>query len=194
MLVALSVFSLLTTVLLGAIQQVRPLYQASRTTSARTELNTIADFLEETIAGAVPLVLVGSEDSGHRLAFTGGQTRMRFVGTVRVGSDQSGLREISIVFLPDEDELLLETNLRRPAKRQPTLIPIVEGIENARFEYLAEPEAEGPRDWLTSWLRPDTLPSAVRITIARGGSEPAFMVRRTIFLRNAFHSARRSAS
>lgn len=194
LLVALSVFSLLSVVLLSAIQQVRPLYQASRTASARTELNTVADFLEETIAGAVPLVIIGSESSGQRLAFTGDRTSMRFVGIVRVGSDQTGLREISIRFLSGESQLSLETNLRRPAEREPTQIPIVEGIENASFEYLAEQRTDGSRTWLTAWSQPETLPTAVRITIRRSGSEPTHAVSRIIFLRNATHSTLKSAS
>ncbi|MBV7518879.1 hypothetical protein [Ensifer sp. ENS12] len=192
-LVALSVFSLLTMVLLGAIQQIRPLYQASKSATSRTELNTIADFLDETIAGAVPLVIIGSEQSGERLAFVGSQTSMRFVGTVRVGSEQVGLREISISYLPDKSELLLEATLRRPAKPEPTVVHIAR-IDDARFEYLSEREPEGGSVWQGAWSKPDTLPTAIRMTIGGASKDPALAVRRTIFLRNASYSLRRSAS
>ncbi len=193
-LVALSVFSLLAIVLLGAIQQIRPLYQASKSATSRTELNTIADFLEETIAGAVPLVIIGNEQSGERLAFVGNQANMKFVGMVRVGSDQSGLREISITYLVERSELLLATARRRPSKLEPTLTPIADEIADARFEYLSEKEPGRPPVWLSAWSKPDMLPTAVRITISRADGRPALAVRRTIFLRNASYSLRRSAS
>ncbi|WP_156408485.1 MULTISPECIES: hypothetical protein [unclassified Ensifer] len=191
-LVGLSILSLLSIVLLGAFQQIYPLYRAGKNAGESVELGVIADFLEGTIEGALPVAEIHSAD--RRVAFEGSSHRLRFVGNLRVGSDEVGFREIVISFEPaDGGKLMLETASRRTEKGEITQELIVEGIYNLRFEFLANVSSDGPV-WKDMWSDADRIPAAVRVTIRKQDGRPSIGIRRTIFLRNAVHSLRKSAS
>ncbi len=194
-LVALSVFSLLTIVLLGAFQQLRPLYTASKFARERTELHTIADFLANAIEYAIPLTRIDTENSDRRIAFEGNPAGVRFVGPLRVGSDETGLQAISITLVQNDQkgQLLLETMPRRTGNRESVLELLVSDLKQVRFEFLAG-SGTPATGWTDQWTRPDQMPEAVRITFHSKSTGPELKVRRTIFLKNAIHSLRRSAS
>lgn len=129
------------------------------------------------------------------MAFEGSAHRLRFVGNLRVGSDEVGFREIAIAFEPaDGGKLMLETAFRRTGKGEITQELIVEGIYDLRFELLASPSSDGSPVWKDMWSDADRIPAAVRVTIRKQDGRPSIGIRRTIFLRNAVHSLRKSAS
>ena len=191
-LVGLSILSLLSIVLLGAFQQIHPLYRAGKNAGESVELGVIADFLEGTIEGALPVAEIHSAD--RRVAFEGSPQRLRFVGNLRVGSDEVGLREIAIAFeAKDDGKLTVETSSRRTEKGEVKQELIGERIQDLRFEFLANPASDGVV-WKDMWSGADRIPAAVRVTIRRQDGGPSIAIRRTIFLRNALHSLRKSAS
>ncbi|KSV75911.1 hypothetical protein N185_15815 [Sinorhizobium sp. GW3] len=184
-LVALSVLSLLSVVLLGALQQIQPLRQATRDMGVRAELNVLADFLEETISAASLLARV-DENPDKRIAFEGDETRLLFVGPLRIGSERLGLRELAITLAPRgaTGELWIDSWLRRAKRGKTTRSLIADDLSFVRFEYLTENVPPGRATWKHEWAS-DILPVAVKATIRKASANGTLEVQRTIFLKNA---------
>lgn len=178
MLVTLALLAALSTILLGAVAQFRPLGNLAESANGRIELATATAFLQKTVEDARNLYLLNAPPE-QRHAFEGAARSMRFPTILRVGSDQLALRDIAIVEGESNGSLsvVLENSPRRfsAGSLASEQFSVIDNIEDFSFQFLDAPQAEAadPPTWRAEWPYPERLPYAVKITLRakRGQSE-----------------------
>ncbi|PDT00061.1 hypothetical protein CO666_32680 [Rhizobium chutanense] len=170
MLVTLALLAALSTVLLGAVAQFRPLRTLAQSADGQIELTAAASFLQATIADARSVYLIDA-GSQKRFVFEGSDHSLHFPAVLRVGSDQIALRDISIdrVETGGSVSIALRNTPRRLASTAPAseIFPVIEDIVDVNFEFLdgTNPASPEPQLWLPQWSHPERLPYAVKITL-----------------------------
>ncbi|MGR9355879.1 prepilin-type N-terminal cleavage/methylation domain-containing protein [Rhizobium leguminosarum] len=169
MLVTLALLAALSTVLLGAVAQFRPLRTLAQSTDGQIELATAVSFLQATIADARSVYLIDA-GSQKRRVFEGSERSLHFPTVLRVGSDQTALRDISIDRVETSGSVsIVLRNTPRRLTTAPTVevFPIMEDIVDVNFQFLEGTDPAGPESdvWLGQWNHPERLPYAVKITL-----------------------------
>lgn len=114
------------------------------------------------------------EDGESRIIFIGDSRMVQYVAPMPgyLGKGGPQVQVIELVNGPDGLDLLFNHQLLQgydPAlafPREP--IALMEGIESARFEFLAKDENGELMGWVSSWDTPEMLPVAVRLDIDLG--------------------------
>ena len=189
MLVTLALLAALSTILLGAVAQFRPLRTLAQSADGQIELATAVAFLEATIADARSVYLVDSNPE-KRLVFEGSEHSLHFPAVLRVGSDQIALRDISIERA--ETNGLVSVVLRNTPRRLTStalpseVFPIMEDIVDVNFQFLAGTDlgSTEPQIWLSRWSHPERLPYAVKLTVQAKRGLKSFAASRIMLLQS----------
>jgi len=166
-LVTLALMAMLTTIMSGAIGQLRNLSSASHRNDANVELEAILAYLDRMISSAQTLPLMAGSD---RLLFTGTGNNLQFVAVARLGVRGQGLRDVSVSFIDEGDSkrLVQAVTPRRFDRGQAEQIQVVlaENLEAVTFEYRSWGRGKEPNSsWLGEWNAPGLLPSAIRVKV-----------------------------
>lgn len=174
MLVTLCLTALLSTLMLGAIVQLRPMLLAYEKNNAEIELDALGNYLQDVISSARLLALM-SDDPSQKIMFEGSETGFRFVSVVKVGSDRSALRDVLIEVRGSgrNVELVQQNRLRRLdlANRDQQFV-VATKLKRVKFQYLTQAVGNQPMHWLDVWSASQKkMPVAIKIEIAMGELE-----------------------
>lgn len=165
LLAALALVALIAGLAAGFIGQLRVVTDMQAEAAARAELAAAAQLVQRSLSGAreLPLLTAGEGSA----VFIGEPDAMRFNAVARRGFGALGLGEVRIVASPQPGRIALFQTIqsRRPPGEAPPAedFLVADPLRAVRFEYL------GPDGtFLPSW-QADTLPVAVRVTLARDG-------------------------
>ena len=189
MLVTLALLAALSTILLGAVAQFRPLRTLAQSADGQMELATAVAFLEATIADARSVYLINA-DREKKLAFEGSQHSLHFPTVLRVGSDQIALRDISIE--RTETNGLISIVLRNTPRRLTSTalpseaFPIMEDIVDINFQFLEGTDLASAESqtWLSRWSHPERLPYAVKVTVEANRGLKSLTASRIVLLQS----------
>ncbi len=180
-LITITIISLLSMVIVSALNQVRTMSAISHRTDHEVRYGAILNYLEATLAAARPLRLLGRGENSI-IVMDGGIDRLDFVTIAKTGTVTQSLREV-IWAQSEEGKQSQFTQFTKPRRLQPELQSgdrniLAGGDLSVSFRYLAADQQRADDQlWLREW-KSDHLPSAVKIEIqSRNDSRQILMTR-----------------
>ena len=171
-LVAITIFSLVITVLFAGYRlAMRSWESGERTHAAVSELRLAGSFIRRHTTQAFPLAI--SESSAWRLWFEGEARGLAFVTAMPTYLGQGGMYEMTLKVDEQKDGATLVVSRRllhpdaEPGKPgvDDLARPLLENLESAQFDYFGATENDGEESWHTSWQGRQRLPRLVRLRI-----------------------------
>jgi hypothetical protein len=166
MLVALALLGILTGMMVPFLQQWRVIDRKRTEMAWQAEVDALARYLEQAIAGAMPLPLL-DKDLSRRFPMKGRADSIRFVTVARRGIDSAGLFEAEIaVRSSDGEKQLVEIFRQRRATEGagPIEITLMDDIDAVVFRYL-DAGGNDPK-WTDSRTTQAGLPTAIRLSVS----------------------------
>lgn len=137
-------------------------------------------FVRRVLGSVQPLRL--TRLPGRPLAFAGTTDRLVLVAPL---AEQAGLRTIELAFEPGRGAFrLLMRNGPPPYGSASLLDPVagtdsrtlIDGLENAGFDYFGSLRPQEPARWHTAWDNPIQLPALIRMKLLRRDGHPVDLV------------------
>ena len=174
MLVALTLFALLSVMLLGGLRF------GTRATSAGTaqqewsaEIATTANFLRNQLADAQPID-IGGNPVQPAIAFDGSADSVEFVGlppahlalgglhifTITVDKNDAGVRQLVVIWR------LIRSDGTSTTLSPPHRSVLLDHVASVAFSYFGGSTADETPDWHESWSEMPQLPLLIRLRIA----------------------------
>jgi general secretion pathway protein J len=172
MLVAITIFSLVITVLYAGYRvAIRSWESGERTHAAVSELRLAGSFIRRHTTQAFPLAI--SENRAWRLWFDGEAQGLVFVTAMPTYLGQGGMYEMTLKVDEQDDGTSLVVSRRllhpdaEPGKPgvDDLVRPLLEKLESAQFAYFGTTGEDGEESWHTSWQGRQRLPRLVRLRI-----------------------------
>ncbi len=187
LLVGLTVLAMLVALIPGALRIANRAWTTSQALVSETESASALLFVEQHLAGAMPLIET-SEEGANSIAFEGGAQSLRFVATLENGPLGGGLYKMELAApsgVAPSDAALKSSQLvlrlfafSRVRSSEQTAAPIedrtlLSGLESARFRYFGAQALRRDPEWSETWTSPDRLPDLVELTIVPRGAPSA---------------------
>jgi general secretion pathway protein J len=171
LLVALALFSLLSTLL---FDNVRFGLQAWQHGSAHTEYfehNMISQDLLRRMIGNIYPMLVTDGETQPRIDFDGSQEAISFLGSAPMVAGGGGRFRLSFLVERQESrtDLIMSARpeLANPQDSSMTIRTVLlSDIDRAEFSYFGDAAAERSEKWQPSWTRRSDIPRLIRIRVA----------------------------
>jgi general secretion pathway protein J len=169
LLIALTLISMLMTVLFGSLGLASRAWQAAAEADDRTDRRfTVHDWLRRELELAQP-VLVQNDSSGSVLAFSGRARSLRFVAPLPAHLGGGGFSRIDLLVedTADGSRLLMTAGRFEPSavSAAPTHQRILaEDLRSASFSYFGTDEDGGEPRWRDEWVGMTELPLLVRLS------------------------------
>lgn len=185
MLVALALTAIVSSMLVGAIQASAKTSLRVRELSAQSDTRIARLRIQDWISSALPRKPFDRSDN-EAPAFDGSSERLQFYVSGEVFPGQFGYYGIELELAsheacPQGKSLSILASRLDPGRAAgpPATGRIDACFTEPRFEYLADPQADGPDDastatersplsWANDWADPYTRPAAVRLSTASG--------------------------
>ncbi len=182
LLVGLTVLAMLVALIPGALRIANRAWTTSQALVSETESASALLFVEQHLAGAMPLIET-SEEGANSIAFEGGAQSLRFVATLENGPLGGGLYKMELAApsgaaLESSQLVLRLFAFSRVRSSEQTAAPIedrtlLSGLESARFRYFGAQALRRDPEWSETWTSPDRLPDLVELTIVPRGAPSA---------------------
>ena len=169
-LIAVSLFSLLSVLVIGALRFGVGAWQRSQDTTVRfDEIVHAQNFLRRAVANAHPYFVAVPGSKGY-VDFEGRPDSLTLLSNPPASLDRAGRLKITIKVGQKDghDDLVIVT---RPelAQGEPssanTTRSLVDHIESATFSYFGSKALNRPGQWHSQWIKEATLPELIRLDL-----------------------------
>jgi general secretion pathway protein J len=168
LLVALSLFSLLSVALFGSIRVGTAAWSRATTYADESDHGLHAqDLLRHLIENAYPLYLPDNANSGH-VDFAGSATALSFLSGAPMALGKGGRSRISLAVEPHGEriDLLLEAKPELAVvndEAEKARKPLLTGASAVAFSYFGKTPADRSAAWHDDWANRAELPRLIRI-------------------------------
>ena len=179
LLVAMTLLSMITTIVLGAIRFASQAWnEQGLADDSVADIATVRDWIRHALTEARPMT-VNDEDDEPRLAFAGRDSEVAFVAPVPAHLGGSGVSwiEITTADTANGRQLVMSRRSFFPVDEsdfQADERVLIEHIESVRFQYFGARAPDEPAAWHDSWLEMDYLPLLVSLSILPAGDDRMF--------------------
>lgn len=171
-LVALSLLAMMSGLFLLMIGQFRILKETQDELTAQAELNAALEHVSSAISAARPLIITGQSDGNVRY-LRGGKDFVQFVGVVRTGSTQMGLREVKFYIERSDGVngylLMEEQTLRRPFANETDGLAqrfvVLENVDAFELSYHVG-SSDGSFEKRDKWEDLSSIPDGVTVMLS----------------------------
>ena len=172
MLLAMTLMSMLLALAYGGLRaSTRATDRGQVILEESSRMRMAHQFVRKQLNQMIPLVFMESEDQEQRTVFTGSSDKIRFVAPMPGYLGFGGPQVQELTFEPGEEGLVLVISHallqgfeeEKLYERAP--IVLLDGIEQAQFQFLALDEEGELSAWSSSWEDPEKLPLAVSLAI-----------------------------
>jgi len=172
MLLAMTLMSMLLALAYGGLRaSTRATDRGQVILEESSRMRMAHQFVRKQLNQMIPLVFMESEDQEQRTVFTGSADKIRFVAPMPGYLGFGGPQVQELTFEPGEEGLVLVISHallqgfeeEKLYERAP--IVLLEGIEQAQFQFLSLDEEGELSAWSSSWEDPEKLPLAVSLAI-----------------------------
>lgn len=172
-LVALTLFGVIATLLLNGVRLGARVWESVRARSSAAEQQRAAHaFLRRELEQAQP-VYEPAERGGRRIGFIGTEDMLRFVAPFPDYLQQGGLYRFTLQVREREGlkrlvaavEPYPGSDRERSGGEEPDNIPLYDDVERVEFAYFGEQRGTDGAGWHANWIDGDRLPRLVRIGI-----------------------------
>lgn len=170
LLVALSLFAVVLSMVPGVLQLGRRAWEDTARSDRGAQIAGVRSFLEQRLAEALP---VSERDGDGRmgLAFAGRHDRLTFASPAPDGPAGAGIYRFEIAVAGRSRSIVLRQSLFAPDRDrgQVQQRELLGGVGALAFRYFGAPlDSEAPV-WLEEWPRTDVLPDLIELSIALDG-------------------------
>lgn len=179
-LVVVGLLAGLSMLMLGMINQLRPLLAVRDKNDAVVEVEALASYVASVISASRSIPVLQA-DPQQRLMMSGASDTIMFAAVVPIGSASSGLRDVRIYadkISLNGARLMQAQAARRPAQEyKPDVIELAQ-VDDLQFQYWRE----SPAGWVKEWSELGRLPGAVSfgLSLTRSGQKVSAV--RTVIL------------
>lgn len=169
-LIAVSLFSLLSILVIGALRFGVNAWQRSQDTTLHfDEIVHAQNFLRRTIANAHPHFVVVPGGKGY-VDFEGRPDSIILLSDPPASLDRSGRLKLTIQIRQKDghDDLVIATQPELAPGKIPaakTTRSLVNAIESAEFSYFGSKMLDRPGEWHSQWIKETALPELIRLDL-----------------------------
>jgi len=179
--VALALFSILMTLVYGALDTaVRAFEAGQERTGEASQRRVVSEFLARNIAAAAPIAVADGRE--WSLLFGGDAASLHWVAELPAHAGAGGLHELELAVEREGGGRALVMRWRalafdaqgRPSGEFRRRV-LAEDVEHLRLRYLGRDDDGGPLEWREEWSASRRLPLLVELALepaARAGAEP----------------------
>ncbi len=172
LLISVSIFALLMTVLMGGLQLgSRQVGRLNAQLDRSAQVALVQTFLRAQLGDALPLTASG--DESKTVQFRGRRESVDLVSTAPQSVVTGGLQVLSIKATAAGDVIAgwrpLRENPDEPNAPRTTVL--LRAVGALRFMYFGRPSPSAPAGWQESWEDMDRLPQLVRLSVAFADGE-----------------------
>ena len=176
LLVAITLLSMITTILLGALRLSSQAWnEQGLVNDSVADTATVREWIRRALTEARPVAL-DDKDGESSIAFAGQGSAIVFVAPVPAHLGGSGVSwiEIRAIDRADGRQLVMSQGAFFPGNEADFRTDervLIDQIESARFEYFGALAPDEPAAWHDSWLDADYLPLLVRLSVSPAGDD-----------------------
>jgi general secretion pathway protein J len=170
-LVALALFSLLTTLLFGSVRTGVQAWQRGSARTEHVEHGLVAQDLLRRMIGNIYPMLATSDAAQPRIDFDGASDAISFLGDAPIAASSGGHLRFRLLLERRQNraDLVISATPELAGSQgaeAATRTLLLSGIDRAEFAYFGEGRSERSLQWQDSWAGRNDLPRLVRIRIA----------------------------
>jgi general secretion pathway protein J len=174
LLVAITLFALMTTVLAGGFRFGARVWESSDAAGgAVLDSNTAYAITRRTLASALPILDAEPTTEESYLAFAGAPTTVSFIAPAPAQAFPGGLYQISLTLVPGDRGVSLVMQVRPHLPRRPAAsalqsersVVLVQGAGGGEFLYFGSDTASARRSWQSDWQQRNVLPALIAVRL-----------------------------
>ena len=165
--VALSLLAVALALALGTLRGATGATARAEATAQRDErLRAVQGLLRRQVGAALPMAMAIDPESGEAQVWRGESDELEFVAAMPGYLSRGGPHVQTLELVGDRlqfQHAMLTPDGPLDPEREPTVL--LDGIEQASFQYRTLDDTGRPGPWLDAWPNPSTLPPLVRLKV-----------------------------